>query len=89
MIGVDDCQADPGPAFYFFIFKTSISQKRVATFRFFIDFSGDDLHLFQAYRGVSPLFGSLGSEFPVSVTPPAWTVLAGSGQSGHVWGMNE
>lgn len=58
----------PGPFLSFFL-KLPFHRNEWLLSSFFIDFSGDDLHLFQAYRGVSPLFGSLDSEFPVSVTP--------------------
>lgn len=58
-----------GQPFLSFFLKLPFHKNEWLLSSFFIDFSGDDLHLFQAYRGVSPLFGSLDSEFPVSVTP--------------------
>lgn len=88
--GLMTARQTQGQPFISLFLKLPFHKNEWLLFSFFIDFSGDDLHLFQAYRGVSPLFGCLDSEFPVSVTPLpglSWQVVGHQGMFGE-W-MNE
>lgn len=79
----------PDRPFSFFLFKTSISQKRVATFQLLHWLFGRWSAFIPGLpRGQSSLRVP-GLWVPCLCNPPAWTVPAGGGPSGHVWGMNE
>lgn len=77
-------QTEGQPLIYFL--KSPFHKNQWLLFSFFTDFSGDDLHLIQGYRGVSPLFLDSVS---CLCNLPAWTVLASSGHSRGVSGMKE
>lgn len=77
-------QTEGQPLIYFL--KSPFHKNQWLLFSFFTDFSGDDLHLIQGYRGVSSLPGLWVSRL---CNLPAWTVLASSGHSRGVSGMKE
>lgn len=66
-------QTEGQPLIYFL--KSPFHKNQWLLFSFFTDFSGDDLHLVQGYRGVSPLF----LDSVVSLPGLSWQVVGTHG----------